>query len=85
MSEGSRTCACAAAEITRHHPAFSLGNDLHHGTFSAEHSFSVDPDNQNGGGRERERVVRLCVGPDRIVALKMEQCREQDAAARFVK
>ena len=64
---------------------FLLGNDLHHGTFSAEHSFSVDPDNQNGGGRERERVVRLCVGPDRIVALKMEQCREQDAAARFVK
>jgi hypothetical protein len=64
---------------------FSLGNDLHHGTFSAEYSFSVDPDNQKSSGCERVCIVRLYVGPDRIVALKMEQYREQDATARFVK
>ena len=62
-----------------------LGNDLRHDTFSAEHGFSVDPDNHNGGSHERERVVRLGIGPDRIVELKMEQRREQDTTARRVK
>jgi hypothetical protein len=61
-----------------------LGNNRSHGTFSAEHVFSVDPDNYYGGGQERERVIRLRVGPDRIVELKMEQRREQDATGRCV-
>lgn len=85
MSEGSRICACTVVETTRHHPAFSFGNDLHHGTFSAEHSFSVEPHNQNRSRHEEERVVGLGVRPDRIDELKMHQCREQDAAARCIK
>lgn len=45
-----------------------------------EHSISVEPDNQNGNCYECLHIVRLCIGPYRIVELEMEDDRKQNAA-----
>jgi len=61
-----------------------LRNDLRSAPLSIEHNFSIEPNNEKRSGHKKKRVVRLCIRPDGIDKLKMQQCGEQYTATRGV-
>src|SRR6056297_119639 len=50
-----------------------------------EHGFTVQPKYDSGCGNNKYRVVWLCIRPQRVNKLQVQECREQDTSARGIK